>query len=91
MSTASFWKLTPVEFDRIGRGFHRARVQQWRNTRFLATTLINLNRDPKSPAYALEEVLPLPGDPRPEPVVVATPEETAAQLRLLDELDKDLL
>lgn len=66
-------------------------MQRWKNTRFLAATLINLNRDPKSPPYTLAEVLALAGDPRPEPVKVLTPEEQAEQMRLLDELDKDLI
>ncbi len=91
LSPKAFWKLTPVAFSHLSRAFHRAGVARWQHTRFLAATLINLNRDPKSPPYALADVLPLPGDPRPEPPRLLTAEESLAQQQLLDELDKDLV
>lgn len=66
-------------------------LEAWRRTRWLGTLLANLNRAPDTDPYELTDLLPLPGDPEPEPPRVLTPEEQAAEQALLDELDADLV
>jgi hypothetical protein len=75
------------EFDRRCRGYHRRQTEAWRRTRWLGTILLNVNRAPNTPAYALEEVLGLPGDlPPAPPMSAAELDDTLARLAEFDTL-----
>ncbi|WP_232341339.1 hypothetical protein [Hymenobacter ginkgonis] len=73
------------------RGYHRRQTEGWRRTRLLATVLVNLHRDAKTPALSPEELLPLPGDTLPEAAPDLTPEDVEALWALLDERDAAIL
>jgi hypothetical protein len=90
LKPVEFWELTLSEFDRIGRGFQRRQVEQWRHTRWLATELRNGLRAPGEPGVSLHEVLPLPGDETISSSLELSPEEVEAQFAYLQTLDRDL-
>ena len=81
----------------MARGYQRRQAEQqhwqadqWRRTRWLGTILLNVNRDPKTPAIQPEEVFWLLGDAPPEVVVAKTPQEVEAEFARTQTLDKDL-
>ena len=86
LTPAALWRLTWRDYLMRADGFHRRQIRKWQHTRFLATMLLNVNRDPDSAPVEPWEVLPLPGDPVPE---VLNLEEVDAELARLAEIDKD--
>jgi hypothetical protein len=66
--------LTLAEFDYMALGHqqrqeraHESRIDNWRQTRLLATILINTNRGPNTLAISPQDLFELPGDPPPAP------------------------
>jgi hypothetical protein len=89
LTPAAFWRLTWREYLMMAAGFHRRQVRKWHHTRFLATVLVNVNRDPDSPPVTPEELMPLPGDaPAPEPMSL---EELETELARVAAIDTDWL
>jgi hypothetical protein len=69
------------------QGYQRRQTESWRQTRWLGTILLNVNRPPGMPAYAPEEVLSLPGDPPyAPPLSVEEFDDTMARLAEFDTL-----
>jgi hypothetical protein len=86
-----FWNLTLTEFDCKCRGYRRKQAESWRRTRLLVTLLVNIHRDPKTPAVTPEALLPLLGDVLEPRAAQATAEEIAALWADLDERDAAIL
>jgi hypothetical protein len=69
------------------QGYHRRQTEAWRQTRWLGTILLNVNRPPGMPAYLPQEVLELPGDPPYAPALSAEEfDDTMARLAEFDTL-----
>jgi len=83
--------MTLSEFDRRCRGYLRRTAQRDRPLRLIATMLHNAHRGPKDPALLPEQLLPLYGDPLPEPPPPPlTEEEVEAEFARTKSLDADL-
>ena len=78
--------MTLVELDYMARGYQRRQTDGWRQTRLLATILVNVNRDPtKTAALSPEELFALPGDAPWEPAL--SEEDFEATMARLAEFD----
>ena len=95
LSATEYGEMTFRDFMRRVRAHRRQqearyeeRLDGWRQTRWLGTLLLNLNRGEDDPVQKPEEVLPLPGDPQPEEI---SPEELDAELARVAALDTDWL
>jgi hypothetical protein len=86
-----FWNLTLTEFDRKCRGYRRQQAEAWRRTRLLVTLLVNIHRDPKTPAVSPEELLPLLGDLAIPSRTHDSKEDIEALWKALDERDALIL
>jgi hypothetical protein len=53
--------MTLLQYDLKCRGYMRKLERDWEHTRYIATTIINVNRSRKE-AYSPHEIMPLPGD-----------------------------
>jgi hypothetical protein len=53
--------MTMMQYDLKCRGYMRKLERDWEHTRYIATTIINVNRSRKKP-YSPQEIMPLPGD-----------------------------
>lgn len=91
LGAAEFGEMTFRDFMRRVRAHRRRqqaqqaqRLDDWRQTRWLGTVLLNLHRAPDEPALTPEEVMPLPGDPAPEPVDADAFDAEVARLATLD-------
>jgi hypothetical protein len=91
LSPKKFWRLTLTEFDCKCRGYRRKQVDAWRRARLLATLLVNIHRDPKTPAVTPEALLPLLGDVLEPSTTPSSAEEIAALWAELDERDAAIL
>lgn len=85
--------MTFAEFDCMAWGYKQrqkreehAQVEGWRQTRLLATILVNAHRGPNQLAQTPEEFMELPGDPPPAPPM--SEEDFEATMARLAEFDK---
>jgi hypothetical protein len=84
-----FWNLTLTEFDCKCRGYRRREAEAWRRTRLLITLLVNIHRDPKTPAVTPESLFSLLGDvlePRAAQATAKEIEDLWAELDARDAL-----
>lgn len=58
--------MTVPEFVGAVRGYRKRMEHQWEHTRYLASILVNINRDPKAAAVSPEELVPLSFDKKKE-------------------------
>lgn len=72
--------MTVPEFVGAVRGYRKRMEHQWEHTRYLASVLININRDPKTAAVSPEELIPLSFDKKKEnkPASIPMPERMQA-------------
>jgi hypothetical protein len=75
----------------MARGYYRRLEDREEPFRKLAKVIADINRPENHPGYEYTDMWPLRKDPEVLPLKPPTPEEHAAFMAELDELDSDLI
>jgi hypothetical protein len=83
LSQDEFWNMTLVEFNALADTYRDALEREDRHFGLICAVMANINRDPKKPAYQVEDFIPQKAKPKAKPAI-SGPAEFLKTMRILN-------